>query len=337
MSRVTVVVVAYGAEAWLERSVAACLASDGVDVDVVLVDNGCTDGAVDRLEATPGVTVLRPGTNTGFAGGCNAGVAVATGEVVALVNPDALVEPAALAALAAVATDPAVGIATSCVRLADRPELVNSAGNEVHFTGTSWSGGYEDPVTEHAVARDVLAASGAGCAMRRSSWLELGGFDEAFFAYYEDAQLSVRCWQRGLAVRYVPGAVVTHRYEISRHPGKYLLLERNRAQLVLTCFGGRTLLLLAPVLVPYELAVLAMAAVQGWLPQKLRAMGWIVRHGADLRRRRRVVQAARTASDRTYAHLVAEHLSPGNYPPPPWMAPFDAAFRGWWLLVRRFL
>src|SRR5436309_1861373 len=60
--RVTAVVVAYGDEPWLERSVDRIRVSEGVDVEVVLVDNGCTDGAVDRLDRTDRVTAVRPGT-----------------------------------------------------------------------------------------------------------------------------------------------------------------------------------------------------------------------------------------------------------------------------------
>ena len=93
---VTVVTVAYGAEPWLERSVDACLASHGVDVDVVLVDNGCTDGAIERLRDRPRVTVVNDGSNTGFAEGCNIGVRTATGTYVELME----LSPAMLDSLA---------------------------------------------------------------------------------------------------------------------------------------------------------------------------------------------------------------------------------------------
>lgn len=333
--RISVVIVAYGAEDWLERSVEACLASDGASVDVVLVDNGCTDGAVDRLDGRDGVTIVRPGRNLGFAAGCNRGVETSTAPVVALVNPDAVVEPDALAALADRLADPGIGIATGCVVLADRPDLLNSAGNEIHFTGMSWSGHFEEAVADHGDERDVFAASGALCAVRREVWDHLGGFDETFFAYYEDAQLSVRCWQQGWRVVYVPVARVSHRYEFSRRPQKMELLERNRWQLVLTCYGGRLLAATLPVLLTFEVAVVAMAAVQGWLPQKLRSWGWLVRHAADLRARRRAAQLARTVLDRSLVGLFAEDLAPANVDQPAGLATVSGAYRAWWRLVRR--
>src|SRR6185295_8925099 len=109
VARVSAVVLAWQAEPWLRRGVEALLASEKADVDVILVDNGCTTDDVEVLENLEGVTVVRPGTNLGFAGGCNAGAAVATGDYVALVNGDAIVEPTTIARLAEEATRPGVG------------------------------------------------------------------------------------------------------------------------------------------------------------------------------------------------------------------------------------
>src|SRR4051812_36652563 len=139
--RVSAVVLAWKAEPWLRRGVEALLASEKVTVDVVLVDNGCTNDDVEVLERLPGVSVVRPGTNLGFAGGCNAGALAATGEYLALVNGDAVVEPTTLARLVDEASRPDVGIAGASIRLADDPRLLNSAGNPVHILGLSWAGG----------------------------------------------------------------------------------------------------------------------------------------------------------------------------------------------------
>src|SRR3712207_9066101 len=80
-TRVSAVILAWGDEPVLEEAVHAALASEGVDVDVVLVDNGCTSDAVTRLAGVAGVTGVEPGENLGFAGGCNLGAARASGGV----------------------------------------------------------------------------------------------------------------------------------------------------------------------------------------------------------------------------------------------------------------
>lgn len=331
------IVVAFGAEPYLEPGIRGLLAAPGVQSEVVLVDNGCTDGAVDRLEGTSGLVVVRPEGNLGFAGGCNAGARAASGEVLALINPDALAEPEALAALAEGAMRRGVGIATASVRLADRPELLNSAGNEIHFGGLSWSGHFEERASDHQTERDVLAASGAALAIRRDLWEELGGFDADFFGYYEDADLSLRCWLRGLRVVFLPTAVVVHRYEFSRNPTKFFLLERNRAVMIWSCYSRRMLLVTAPVLVVLEVATLVMSISQGWTRHKVEAWHWLWRNRRRVQARRREVQATRVVRDRDLAPMFATRLDPGNLPPPPWTRPLDRALGAYWALARRLL
>lgn len=333
----TVVMVAYGAEDWLERAVDAALGSTGIEVGVVIVDNGCTDGGVERVSHREGVTVVSPVENLGFAGGCNLGVRHARGDTVVLLNCDAIVEETALSALVGVAQRDEVGIATASVRLAAAPDSLNSAGNAIHFTGFSWSGCFNELASAHADERDAFAASGAAMAMRREVWEELGGFDEHYFAYYEDADLSVRCWQGGWTIRYVPKAVVLHRYEFSRHDTKLYLAERNRLLLVLTCFSSRLLVVVAPALLAVELAMTATAFAQGWGRQKLAGWVWLWRHRTDIAARRATVQAARTVADRALVPCFAEHLDPGNAPPPSWARPFDRVLRAYWLVARRFV
>ena len=335
--RVTAVIVAYGDEPLLEESVRSALDSDGVLADVVLVDNGCTDGAVDRLDGCRGVTVLRPGRNLGFAGGCRVGVAAATAPVVALVNPDAVCDPAALRALTDVASQPGIGIATASVRLADRPELLNSAGNEVHFLGLSWSGAFEEPASDHALPREVCAASGAGMAIRRDVWDRLGGFDEEFFAYYEDADLSLRCWLAGLSVRYVPDAVITHRYSFTKSTEKYFLLERNRWVSTLSVASSRRLLLCLPGMLAQELALSLMARHEGWTSEHRRARRWIRQHRSWIRARRRRVQATRVRTDSELAHLLAVRLAPANMEVPALLARVQPLLDLYWRVVRSLL
>ncbi len=334
-TRVSAVIVAYGPDPWLGRSVQAVLDSTGVEADVVVVDNGGTEGAVDALEGRDRVTVVRPGTNVGFAAGSNLGVAASTGELVALVNPDALVAPDALAELAVVARRPEVALATASVRLADHPDRLNSAGNDVHFLGVSWSGRFDEPAADHDRQERVTAASGTGVMARRQVWDALGGLAEELFAYYEDADLSLRAWQRGWEVVYVPTAVVTHRYEFSRNPVKFRLLERNRLIMVLTEFGPRHLAVVAPALAVLELAMIAYAASDGWLGAKLGAYGWLWRNRRWLRRRRRELQRARVVPERDLVWLFADHLQPGNLPPPQALVPLDRVLRAYWHAVRR--
>lgn len=333
-SRLTAVVLAWGDEPVLVECVESVLASEGIDVDVVLVDNGCTSDAVDRLRSRSGVTVLEPGTNLGFAPGCNHGAAHTDAEVLAFVNGDATVRPQALARLAAVARQDGVGLATASVRLYDDPDTVNTVGNPVHYTGLSWAGGLGDPASSHTRPGEVTSASGAATVVRRDRFEALGGFCEPMFAYCEDTELSLRCWQRGWRVVYVPDAVVLHRYEFSRNPVKFYLLERNRLFLLLTVFPARQLLATLPVLVGFELGVLGIAARDGWLRQKLAGWWWLLRHARLVADRRHEVRGAVVVDDREVASRLTGDLDPqveGLGAP----APARLLARAYWALARR--
>ena len=337
MPTVTAVLLAYGAEPWLEDAVRAVLASVDVDVDAVVVDNGCTSAAIDRVKGLDGVRISTPDANTGYSGGCDRGAAEATGEYLAFVNSDAVVSPAALSRLAAVAGEPGVGLAMGSIRLADAPEKMNTAGNPVHFTGLSWAGGFNEPSTSYAERRSVTAGSGCCFVIRRDLWEQLGGFAPEYFAYCEDTELSLRLWQRGRTVEYVPGAVVRHHYEFSRNELKLYLLERNRLLVVLTTYERRTLAVLAPMLALTELLMLGAAIMGGWSRAKLRGWGWIWQHRDWVRGRRALIQGERTVPDWVLASRLTAQIDPANVAAPPGIGIINALMSGYWSVGRRLL
>ncbi|MDG4766229.1 glycosyltransferase family 2 protein [Solwaraspora sp. WMMD406] len=334
-ARVSAVVLAWGEEPLLRTSVEALLASVKVDVDVVLVDNGCTTDDVRVLRDLPGVLVVGDGENLGFSAGCNLGVAASRGEYVALINGDAVVEPTTLARLVDELSDPGVGIAAGAVRLADEPDLLNSSGNEIHVLGLSWVGGFRQRETRTA-ATQTAGAMGACLVTRRSHWDRLGGFDPHYFAYHEDADLSIRTWRLGLRVVNVPDAVALHRYEFSRNGFKFYLVERNRLMFVATLWGRRSLVLLGPPLLVLEAAMLLLAARQGWLGDKVRGYRWLWSHRRHLRRRRAMLRAERVVPDRVWMRVLTDRLDTPLIDPPG-TALLNTAMAGYWRVVRRWV
>ncbi|WP_369253431.1 glycosyltransferase [Geodermatophilus amargosae] len=332
--RVTAVVLAYRDQPFLEDCVKRILASRDVVVDLVLVDNGCTYPDLTPMTTLPGVQVLRPGTNTGFTGGCNLAARHATGDVLVFVNSDALVEPDALAELAAAVADEEVGLACASLRLEQEPDLLNSAGNPVHVLGLSWAGYFREPAACHTEDRDVASASGAALAVRREVWNALGGFTEEFFAYCEDTDLSLRAWQRGWRVRYAPRAVVAHHYEANRNTAKFHLLERNRLAMLYTLYERRTLRLLLPPLLALEVAMLVVATAGGWLPAKLRGYRWLWANRTWLRERRAEVQAVRTVPDRAVAPLLTARFDASVIDLPKGAGLLNAVMERYWNWVR---
>lgn len=304
---VDVVVVAYGQD-HVDTGLSTVLASEGLTTHIWLVDNGNTTGAVQRLEGTTGITVLRPGRNLGFAGGVNHGASYGRAETLVVLNSDTRVAPDALRRLVDVAAEPEVGIAAASVRRAGHPDLVNSAGNPLHMSGLSWAGAHNQPAVEHVLRRAAPMASGAAFAIRRRRWMELGGFWAAYFTYHEDTDLSVRVWQRGWRVDYVPDAVVEHDYEFGRNQFKLARVERNRLLLLATLFERRTVLLLAPVLVSAEIAICVWALIGGWFGHKVLGWRWLWVHRRAIAGRRARVQGERRCSDRELSWLISSRL-----------------------------
>ncbi|MEV6524182.1 glycosyltransferase family 2 protein [Longispora sp. NPDC051575] len=337
MPAVAAVVLAYGPEPYLEQVVRAVLDSTGVDVSVLVVDNGCTSDQMDLVKSLPGVRVITPDTNTGFAGGCDAGAAEADTEFLAFVNSDAIIAPEALARLVAVAAEPAVGLAMGSIRLADQPELMNTVGNPMHYTGMVWAGGFSEPATDHAARRAVPIVSGCVFAIRTELWRELGGFAPEYFMYHEDTELSIRVHHRGLSIEFVPDAVVWHHYEFSRNERKMYYVERNRLLTLFTTYETRTLLVLAPMLAVTELAMVASSLAGGWHRKKFSGWTWLWHNRAFVAARRRQLQSERRVPDGVFARQLTARIDAANISAPPGVGVFNALSAGYWSVARRLL
>lgn len=337
MTLVTAVVVVYGEAPWLSPCVESLVSSAEVDVEVVVVDNGCTDASVTSLVDGPNLHRVTAPYNGGFGAGCNLGAAIAKGDVLVFVNPDAVPDPMALAHLASAVDDPTIGIAMGSIRLMQEPQLLNSAGGAIHFLGLGWATGFRLPAESFDSPRDVAAASGAGMAMRTETFRHLGGFTEELFLYHEDAELSFRCWLAGLRVVFIPKAMINHDYTFSRHAQKLYFLERNRLILLVTCYQSRTLLVLAPALILFEMGMLVLALVQGWGRDKVRGWVWLARNRAWLRRHRRRVQAERSQPDSAIVPLLSFRMDATQISMPFPLQIADLFLAMYWRLARRVI
>lgn len=331
----SVVVVAYHSGPGLARCLKA-LSEDVPEAEVVVVDNG---GAEDDIgdERWNGLRVVAPEENLGFAAGANRGAAETSGDVLVFLNPDTVVAPGALEALARTVENPAIGVAMARLRLLDRPELLNSGGTIVHVSGLAWAGRFGEPAEEISGLEDVAGASGAALAVRRETFRELGGFTAKLFMYHEDVELSWRAHLHGLRVVVDAAADVFHEYEFGRNPSKIALLERNRLIFVLTAYSFRLLILLGPVLLLGELALLAVAARHRWFRGKLGGWWWLLRHARWLVRHRGETQRLRTVRDRQLAHFFTAALDPKMTPLPRGTGFLNRLLIRYWALVRKAL
>jgi GT2 family glycosyltransferase len=318
---VSIVVVAYNARQHLARCLRSLLAQSYPRVEILVVDNASGDGSTDEVAAHfPQVRLLRAGRNLGYAGGNNLGVAHARGDYVAMLNPDTEAEPGWLAALVdALEEDPSSGLATSKILLFNQRDRVNACGNDVHYTGLAFCRGLGCAASAFTEPEEVPAVSGAAFIIRRNLFKHLGGFDERFFMYLEDTDLSWRAALAGFRCVTVPDSIVYHHYATQVGAVKTFHLERNRYMMLLQNCHPTMLLLLLPALVLAEVVTWGYALLRGpaHMQAKLRAYFWVARHTSDIARRRRYVQRTRQASDgtilRCFGHrLPLEQLASGR-------------------------
>ncbi len=201
---VDVVIVAYGRYE-LTDSCLRHLQEQTLPHQVILVDNGSTDDTRARVASEwPEVHLESFDRNCGFAEACNRGVSAASGEIVVLLNNDVDVRPDFLERLLApLESDPTVG-SVAALMLQPGEELIDSAGLVTDAVLASFPRLQGQVVGLARSERPVLVGpAGTAAAYRRSAWDQVGGLDEAMFAYMEDFELALRLraagWQTTLA------------------------------------------------------------------------------------------------------------------------------------------
>jgi GT2 family glycosyltransferase len=184
------------------------------DFEVLLVDNGSTDGTQEYVrQQFPEVKLLELERNYGFTGACNAGWRAASGEFIILLNNDTEVEPNWLAAIVdAFQRRPDVGIVASKMLLFDRRDHFHTAGDFYRLDGIPGNRGvWQEDVGQYDVEEEVFGACGGSSAYRRQLLDEIGFLDDDFFFSCEDVDVSWRAHLAGWKVLYVPTAVVYHK------------------------------------------------------------------------------------------------------------------------------
>jgi GT2 family glycosyltransferase len=196
------------------------------DFETILVDNGSTDNSLELLARDyPHVTVLALNRNFGYAGGCNAGLEAASGEVLVLLNNDTEVAPTWLQALlSALERHPQAGMATPKVLLWDDHTRLHTTGDYVRANGIPDSRGvWEKDSGQYDGETYVFGASGVAPAYRRAMLDEIGLLDADYESYCEDVDLSWRAQLAGYRCIYVPDSVLYHKVSAT---GKGVLRSR---------------------------------------------------------------------------------------------------------------
>jgi GT2 family glycosyltransferase len=306
------VIPTWNALRYLPACLAALRAQLGPGDELVLVDNNSLDGAAAwaRRHAPDARLVVLP-RNLGFAGGTNAGIEAARGDLLLLCNDDALVEPGCVAALwEALRGSSDIGAAAGVLTFSRRPELVASAGIMVQRDGVAVdrlvgaAGEHLPPGTV-----EVFGASGGLALLRREMLNDIGLFEARFFCYLEDVDLAWRARLRGWRCMLAPAARARHVYSASGGSFKQQLLARNRVRVLARCVPSPLLRECMPAIARYDLLALAYALVRrqpAVATGRLEALAEL----PSLLKQRRAIQAGRIVSVGHLARWLVPAPSP---------------------------
>jgi GT2 family glycosyltransferase len=325
---VSVIVVNWNGLAYLPECLDSLAAQSYGALEVIVVENGSTDGSVEYLRGQPAdrLRLVESPSNLGFAGGNNLGIRASKGAYLALLNNDAVADPHWVEALVSAAeADPGVGMCASRIYVWRRPDLLDGAGLLVSGDGIGRGRGrHERDGERYEREADVLLPSGCAALYRRSMLDAIGLFDEDFFAYCEDTDLGLRARIGGWRCRYVPGALVRHHYSGSTSPHspfKAFHVERNRIWVVVKCFpAGMAAMSLVYTVARYALQVYSaiisrgaaakLAAAQSpWALAGIVVRAWVAAlvRLPEMWRRRRAIRSTSKISRRELARLLRAH------------------------------
>jgi GT2 family glycosyltransferase len=217
-------------------------------LELILVDNASTDGSVEFMQTHyPQVRLVRSNDNIGFCAGNNLGAREATGQYIVFLNNDVWVEPQFVQGLIrAVQSDSNVVCAGAKMLNWDGSQF-DFVGAVTHFAGHAHQVGIGAPYAPEQFAdiQPMLFACGGAMIIDRSVFLQVGGFDEDFFIYFEDVDLGWRLWLLGYEVVFAPDAVVHHRYhgtmDSFSNYRKRVLYKRNALYSVIKNYSDENL------------------------------------------------------------------------------------------------
>ena len=305
--KVAVLVINYNGKHYLRECLNSLKNQTYSDYYVYVVDNGSVDGSVEYVKGHfPWVRVIAFRENLGFAKAYNETIKTVDADLVALLNNDTRVDKRWLQELvSAILEDELIATVGSKILLYDNPQLLNHAGAKITSIGGGFDIGlYDEDCERFNVKKYVGAACGAAMLVRKDLFLKIRGFDEDFFAYFEDTDFCWRAWLHGFKVIYVPTAIVYHKFGGSwgprNNPNRLFLGQRNRLISMIKNLEFKNLCKAIPISLSYDvlrsLILIARRNIQGFFGM-VKANFWIIINSKKIVVKRRIVQSYKRISD----------------------------------------
>jgi len=327
---VSIVVLNYNGKQHLKTCLDSLSRTKYPNFEIILVDNASTDGSVEFVkENYPYVRIVRLGRNTYTSGGYMAGVLVARGKYVAILNNDIEVDESWLTPLVeALEKLPWVAAADSKYKnfyQRDRFDNAAAAGRWIDYVGNNYTRGVDE--VDRGQYDKPVYIMGALTIFRRDKLLEIGGFDLSYIFGYEDIDVAWRLYLAGHKVLYMPKSVIYHKSGASSRvkptarrplPEFFYLIKRNRLISLMKNFGVFNMLraLLISFLEYYLLAwYFFLTGNEVYGLEVIRALIYPIKNAKKIIKKRVIVQSTRKRSDKeimrymlSYSGIIREFL-----------------------------
>lgn len=326
--------------------------------EIIVVDNASTDNSPGLIASHfPNVNIIRLDQNFGPCVARNAGLGALSTELVLFMDDDVYLAHGALALMLKGYAESNAKIVCPRILLYPDTNIIQCDGVMAYFLGTLSlrhgfaPSGEHDPRVEASIAVDVQGCLSACLLADRNVVLQAGGFDEAYYFYFEDLEFSLRLRSFGHAVACVEEAIAYHNRGsgtpglafrgASEYPEKrFYLSARNRLMTIFIHYRVMTIVLLSPALLIYELLVIVFALRWRFFSLWLRSWRWQVENWSLIRSRRARAQSSRKLCDADLLSGGPIPIAPGVIQSRPmnWaISILSACFDTYWRLMRRFL
>jgi GT2 family glycosyltransferase len=294
--KISIIIVNWNGLALLDECLKSLTTQSFQDFEIILVDNGSSDGSVEWIQKNyPNVRLLCLESNIGFSGGNNAGLKLARGQYVALLNNDTKVEPDWLNALyVRISSDEHIAACDSKVLFFARPSTIWGSGGIYTIAGSAqarW--GRETDGKDNQCAGDVFVAIACAAIYRRAVIDRIGLFDEDFFAGYEDVDWSFRARLAGYRIMNEPAARVYHIVSATHIHNSSTFIYNSQKNVSITFLKNMPMTLMLkyfPLHFIYCIGCLIYYTKIGKLKAFLRAKGYVVLHLTKILKKRKEIQ-----------------------------------------------
>lgn len=319
--KASIIIVNLNGEKFLDICLSSLKSQTYQDFETIVVDNGSTDNSLRLLEEKHSdfIRIIRIGENSGFAKGNNIGILKASGEFIITLNNDIEVDARWLGELIETAqADKSIGMCASKIRSFYNRDIIDSVGVNIYWDGMSRGRGrLEKDIGQYDRDKEALIPSACAALYRRDMLVEIGVFDEDFFAYCEDTDLGLRGRMAGWKCALVPKAIVYHIY--SSTSGRYssfkaFMVERNHIWVALKVFPV-WILMISPLFTLIRLIIQCISLFryqfrdkdrvsnQGWMKIQIFLVGikayiCVLKSLPVVLRKRKLIRSKRKASDR---------------------------------------